>query len=583
MGGEEPLMVVLTREQLEDRLAALHRGSLELVRDLSRNAVLERIIHLAHEQAGAKYAALGMVDENGELVKFIPVGMSDDEISKMAHPPIGLGLIGALLAEAQTIRVPVIKEDNRSIGFPEHHPEMGSFLGVPITSGGRLLGQIYLTEKITGTQFTKEDEHVIETLAAYAAIAIENAHLYERVVKRDEILGQRNQDLSLLYDLAKTIAATMEVDEILEQTLSQVIDYLGVEAGEVFLREDGRRELRLAVHRGDVVEAFLTRDRLEVGECFVGRVARLGKTLVSTSLSEDIRFLRKEIIDAGFCCMACIPLKARRKVVGVLSVVSKEERKFSDREINLLESIGTWAGTAIENSRLQKQARRLAVLEERERIGMDLHDGIIQSIYGVGLALEYAFLAVEEDPLLSREKIEDSIEGLNATIRDIRAYVADLRPRQLRDEQLLEQGIDRLIKDFRAVSLTNATYSTAGDGLAELTKRNGLVLFHICQEALANVAKHAKAKNTDIHLWTTKDKVLLKVEDDGRGFEPDKVNEALGHGLSNMRRRTNKVGGEVEIESHLKKGTTITAWVPWEERASPEVEGNGTRKFNPFE
>ena len=576
-------MVVLTREQLEDRLAALHRGSLELVRDLSRNAVLERIIHLAHEQAGAKYAALGMVDENGELVKFIPVGMSDDEINKIAHPPKGLGLIGALLAGVQTIRVPVIKDDNRSVGFPEHHPDMGSFLGVPITSGGRVLGQIYLTEKVTGTEFTKEDEHVIETLAAYAAIAIENSHLYERVVKRDEILGQRNQDLSLLYDLAKTIAATMEVDEILEQTLSQVIDYLGVEAGEVFLREDGRRELRLAVHRGDVVEAFLTQDKLEVGECFIGRVARLGKTLVSTSLSKDIRFLRKEIIDAGFCCMACIPLKARRKVVGVLSVVSREERKFSDREINLLESIGTWAGTAIENSRLQKQARRLAVLEERERIGMDLHDGIIQSIYGVGLALEYAFLAVEEDPLLSREKIEDSIEGLNATIRDIRAYVADLRPRQFRDEQPLEQGINRLIKDFRAVSLTNATLSTAGDGLAELTRQNGLVLFHICQEALANVAKHAQAKNTDIHLWTTEDKVLLKVEDDGRGFEPDNVNETLGHGLSNMRRRANKVGGEVKIESRLTKGTTITAWVPWEKRTFLEVEGNGTRKFNPFE
>ena len=356
------------------------------------------------------------------------------------------------------------------MGFPEHHPEMGSFLGVPITSGGQLLGQIYLTEKETGEEFTEEDERVIETLAAYAAVAIKNSHLYESVVKRDEILAQQNQDLSLLNDLAKTIAATMEEEEILKQTLDQVINYLGVDAGEIFLREDGRRELRLAVHRGSSAEPFLTRDRLEIGECFVGRVAQFGKTMVSTTITKDIKFLRKEITDAGFCCLACIPLKARRKVVGVLSVVSREKRKFSEREVNLLESIGTWTGTAIENARLQNQARRLAVLEERERIGMDLHDGIIQSIYGVGLALEYAFLAVEEDPLLTREKIESSIEGLNATIRDIRAYVADLRPRQLRDEQPLEQGISRLVKDFRAVSLINATFSVVGDGLTKLPK-----------------------------------------------------------------------------------------------------------------
>jgi signal transduction histidine kinase len=583
MDGEEPYMVLLTREQLEERLAALHLASLELVRDLSRNAVLERIVNLAREQAGARYAALGMVDEDGELVKFIPVGITEDEINKMDHPPVGLGLIGALQEEKETIRVAVIHEDPRSVGFPDPHPEMDSFLGVPIISSGKLLGQIYLTAKEDGNEFTEEDELVIETLAAYAAVAIENASLYESVVKRDGKLAQRNQDLSLLNDLAKTIASSMEIEDILDQTLTHVIDYLGVEAGEVFLREDGRRELRLALHRGEASEAFLSRERLEVGECFVGRAALLGQTLVSTSLETDVRFLRKEILEAGFCCMACIPLKARRKVVGVLSVVSRETRKFSEREVDLLESIGTWAGTAIENSRLQEQGRRLAVLEERERIGMDLHDGIIQSIYGVGLALEYAYLSVEDNPTLTREKIDSSIEGLNAAIRDIRAYVADLRPRQLRDEQPLGKGMERLVKDFRAVCSTKATVSTVDDGLADLPRENSLALFHICQEALANVAKHAHAQNTDIHLWTTEERVLLKIEDDGRGFESQKIDETLGHGLSNMRRRVNKVGGEVEIASRPSKGTTITAWVPWDEMVPLEDETNGTRKYNPFE
>jgi signal transduction histidine kinase len=184
---------------------------------------------------------------------------------------------------------------------------------------------------------------------------------------------------------------------------------------------------------------------------------------------------------------------------------------------------------------------------------------------------------------LTREKIDNSIEGLNATIRDIRAYVADLRPRQFRDEQPLQEGIERLVADFQAVSNAKATITTVDDGLAELPRENSLALFHICQEALANVAKHAHAQNTDVHLWTTEDRILLKVEDDGHGFDTNSIVEPLGHGLSNMRRRVQKVGGEVEIVSQPMKGTTITAWVPWEEMLSVEDETNGTRKFNPFE
>ena len=168
-------MALLTREQLEERLAALHRASLELVRDLSLDAVLERIVYLAQEQADAAYAALGVVDDNGNLVRFIPVGMTPDEIKRMDHPPVGEGQIGALAIERRAIRVPDIQADSRSRGFPPGHPDMTSFLGVPILLGDKLLGQIYLTNKETYAEFTKSDEIVIETLAAYAATAITNA------------------------------------------------------------------------------------------------------------------------------------------------------------------------------------------------------------------------------------------------------------------------------------------------------------------------------------------------------------------------------------------------------------------------
>lgn len=567
-------MVTLTREQLEDRLAVLHQASLELVRDLSRNAVLERIVTLAREQVNARYAAIGMVDETGELVKFIPVGMEPSIIEKMAHPPRGLGLIGALREERRTILVPDINKDPRGVGFPAYHPAMRSFLGVPIMSGERLLGQIYLTNKQDGIEFTQDDALVIEMLAAYAAVAIENARLYAGVKDISGKLEQRNEDLSLLDDLAKTLAGSLEIDVILDKTLNRVIEYLSVEAGEIFLQESGTKNLRLALHRGEAAEAFWTRDRFVVGECFVGRAAQLGKVLISTDLEQDVRFLRRAVVDAGFTCLACIPLTARRNVVGAMTVASRAKREFTEREINLLEAIGAWAGTAIENAQLHRQARRLAVLEERERIGMDLHDGIIQSIYGVGLALEYARMAIDEDPDLTRDKISQSIEGLNEAIRDLRAYILDLNPRQLQSEETLKQGLQRLLAEFRANTLAEANLVTAEDGLVELPREHALAMFHICQEALANVAKHARARKAEVHLWTTEERALLEVIDDGRGFDVRKQNAALGHGLSNMVRRARKVGGDVEISSRPMGGTTVLAWVPWGQNGIPSDQSN---------
>jgi signal transduction histidine kinase len=405
-------------------------------------------------------------------------------------------------------------------------------------------------------------------------VAIENARLYAGVKDISGKLEQRNDDLSLLDDLAKTLAGSLEIDVILDKTLSRVIEYLSVEAGEIFLRESGTKNLRLALHRGEAAEAFWTRDRFVVGECFVGRAAQMGQVLISTNLEQDVRFLRRAVVDAGFKCLACIPLTARRNVVGAMTVASREQRDFTEREINLLEAIGAWAGTAIENAQLHRQARRLAVLEERERIGMDLHDGIIQSIYGVGLALEYARMAVDEDPDLTRDKISQSIDGLNEAIRDLRAYILDLNPRQLQNEETLKQGLQRLLAEFRANTLAEINLVTTEDGLIGLPREHALAMFHICQEALANVAKHARARKAEVHLWTTEERALLEVIDDGRGFDVRKQYATLGHGLSNMARRARKVGGDVEISSRPMGGTTVLAWVPWEQNGVPSDQSN---------
>lgn len=554
-------MVLLTREQIEARLVALHRASLELVSDLSLEVVLDQIARLAREQAGARYAALGVLDEDGKLVHFIPVGMTSDEIRQMAHPPIGLGLIGAIARERRTIRVPDMSQDDRSVGFPPDHPQMTSFLGVPILSGNQLLGQIYLTDKEDYTEFTRDDERVIEMLAAYAAVAIVNARMYNDLMERDKSLSQRNKDLKLLNDIGAMFAHTFEIDKILDKTLDYVMSYLDVEAGEVFLMEEDGLSLRMALHRGEDADAFWTKDQFRLGEGFVGLVAESGKPLVTNSLEQDVRFLRRQVVIAGFQCLACIPLIAHTNVIGVMGIASRKMQRLDPREINLLTSIGTWTGTAIENARLNQQGRRLAVLEERERIGMDLHDGIIQSIYAVGLALDYARMEVETNPDKALVKLEQAIGGLNSTIRDIRTYIMDLRPRQFRGVNLME-SLQRLIDETRTNTELEISLTGPDTGSVILPTAISTALFHISQEALANVAKHAEAHQVKMTLWTAQGRILMEVSDDGVGFDLSNTSLELGHGLANMRTRARKMGGDIEVNSEPGKGTKVLTWIP---------------------
>jgi len=378
--------MLLTREQLQERLIALHKASLELVKDVSLDHLLQQIAQVACEQSSADYAAVGVLDEKGGLKQFITVGMTQNEIHLIAHPPVGRGLLGALMDTQHPLRVPVIQEHPKSVGFPANHPVMIPFLGVPIRTSDSQVGQIYLTKKANAAEFTEDDERIIQMLAAYAAAAIQNARLHENT-------------------------------------------------------------------------------------------------------------------------------------------------------------------------------QRLAVLEERERIGMDLHDGIIQSIYGVGLSLESAFHALDDDPQDAKERLKRAMEGLNHAIRDIRSYILDLRPRKMGDEGLVA-GLKRLAAEFRANTFAEVRLTEPDSDLKELSQAEALTLFHICQEALANAAMHAKAKNVQISLWTTDDRVLMEINDDGNGFDMEKINATIGHGLANMQTRARSVGGDVDISSVLNEGSTILVWVP---------------------
>ncbi|HNC09677.1 MAG TPA: GAF domain-containing sensor histidine kinase [Anaerolineales bacterium] len=553
--------MLLTREQLQERLFALHRASLELVKDVSLETLLERIASTACEQAQARYAALGVLDDKGKLQNFIAVGMTRDEIKRIDHPPVGKGLIGELMNTETPLRVPVIQEHPRSSGFPDHHPHMSSFLGVPIRTTEKQLGQIYLTEKIDADEFSADDEMIIQMLATYAATAITNAHLIDHMKERDLELTRRNVDMSLLNGIASTLTSSLELDEILNKTLGLVMNYMRVESGEIFLLEEDKTTLRMVIHRGQAAEAFWTRNIFKIGDGFIGHAAEMREPLISHDLANDESFTRESIVKAGFQQIACIPLLSGDNLMGVMSVLTKSSTPFELRNTQMLTAVGTWAGLAIENARLHANARRLAVLEERNRIGMDLHDGIIQSIYGVGLALEGAQHTINEDPSSTKDKIDHAIHGLNQAIRDIRAYILDLRPRQLGNEGLMS-GIKRLIAEYRANTFSDVRFTSPDSDMKELTQTQSLALFHICQEALANAAKHAKAKTVQISLWTTDERALMEVHDDGKGFDTDQKHTFIGHGLANMQTRARAAGGDIDISSIPEKGTTVFVWVP---------------------
>jgi len=555
--------MLLTREELQERLIGLHRASLELVKDVSLETLLERIVSLACEQAGARYAALGVLDDEGKLKEFITSGMTAEEMKRIPHPPRGLGLIGALMrGDSGNIRLAEIADDPRSIGFPPGHAPMHSMLGVPIRQGGRQLGQIYLTEKVDGQEFTADDEKIIEMLAAYAGVAIDNARLYDRLQERDAALTRRNDQLALLNQVSSALASSLELEEILNKTLSLLMAHFKGEAGEIFLLEEDNETLRLVLHRGEAAEAFWTRSRFKIGEGMIGLAAETRQPVISSHLERDARVLRKAIIEAGFKQIACIPLTARGELVGVLNIATRSRRTISKSELQLLVSVSAGAGTAIENARLHSNARRLAVLEERERIGMDLHDGTIQSIYGVGLALENARLLLRENPQYAEERLVKAMEDLNRTIRDIRNYILDLRPRQLHGESLIE-GLGRLVSEFRAnTKLEVVLAGPKSEAILELPQMHAMALFHICQEALANVAKHANASRVAVDLWTTSDRVLLEISDDGSGFAFENASKTIGHGLANMQTRVANVGGDLDVTTAPGEGTTIFAWVP---------------------
>ncbi|MBI4769564.1 MAG: GAF domain-containing sensor histidine kinase, partial [Chloroflexi bacterium] len=271
-------------------------------------------------------------------------------------------------------------------------------------------------------------------------------------------------------------------------------------------------------------------------------------------------FLRPDVAEAGFCSFVSVPLESKNRVIGTLDLASRARREFSERDLNMLLAIGHQIGMAVENARLYERVGRLAILEERSRIGMDLHDGVIQSIYAVGLTLESARLALRDDPRSANESVGQAISALNDAIRDIRNFILDLRPQRFEGD--LDRGISRLVREFQANALVPVELSVNSEAVARLSPRVAQTLFLTTQEALANVARHARASRVWVGVTQEDGMVKLNISDDGRGFDLSGQPQTVGHGLANMRARAADLQGTFIIESSPGQGTALCLSIP---------------------
>jgi signal transduction histidine kinase len=306
-------------------------------------------------------------------------------------------------------------------------------------------------------------------------------------------------------------------------------------------------------------------ERPPQGKGLLGVLMRSTKPLRLRCLTDDPR-------SAGFCrnhpvmtSFLGVPIISKGVLLGMLYITDKiGADEFSDDDERLIVMLASHAAIAIENARLYQQVQRLAVLEERERIGMDLHDGIIQSIYAVGLMLEYSNLLLEEDATAAKAKLGQAIASLNEVIRDIRNYILDLRPQRFQGKDL-PGALFEMIRAFRANTLIQADLHVDVEGDLGLTQSQAAGLFHIAQEALANVAKHSRARLVSVVLSRDGDaQVALAIQDNGRGFDKSHIRTYAGHGLLNMEARARLLGGKLAVSSEAGLGTTVTVTVPIE-------------------
>ena len=539
----------------ENRLRALVEAGVALTSELSLDALLQRLVEAAAELTGARYAALGVIDRSGsELERFLTTGMDAETHAAIGELPRGRGILGVLISDDAPLRLHNLGEDPRSVGFPANHPPMSTFLGVPIHLRGVAYGNLYLTEKAGGGDFSEEDEELVGLLASQAAVAIENARLYEAATawsKQLESLNEVGNALATETDLARLL-------DLVARRLRELLDARLV----TVLLPSGADEFRFVAVAGEESERIIG-ETIPRSTSKTGRVLERGQSERVDSVLDDPDIDPHAARLLGASSGLWVPLLVRGRAIGVLAAHDKlgADVRFTDTDLRLAETFATRAALAVDLSeRIASDSLRRVVEAqelERRRLARELHDETGQALTSILLGLK----ALEErfDDPESRAATAELRELVVSTLQDVRRLAVELRPSALDDFGLVA-ALERLATSFAEQSGIAVDFQTSLAG-ERLSGEVETALYRIVQESLTNVVKHARARHVSILLTRTSGTIKAVIEDDGQGFDPAE-STLEGFGLVGMRERLALLGGRLLVESGGEAGTTIAAEVP---------------------
>jgi len=524
-----------------DRMRGLLEAVVAIGSGLDLESTLRRIVEAAVGLVDATYGALGVIgdDDGGKLrlAEFIPVGLNQDEIARIHHWPEGRGLLGLLIDDPRPLRLADIASHPASSGFPDGHPPMRSFLGVPVRVRDEVFGNLYLTDKRGGGEFTEYDEALLVALGAAAGVAVENARLYD-AARRQQRWIQASAEVTT------RLLSGSEPGEVLAGITRQALELSGADLAVLVLPGEDGRGLTVTHADGDGADAVRGLV-LPTGQSLSGQVLATGEPVTSEDFATDERAARAARAAMSQIGPAVVfPLGAPGNVRGVLTVGRRHGAlPFPQAQADVVASFAAQAGVALELAASRAEAERLSLYEDRDRIAQDLHDLVIQRLYATGMSLQATMSMVTRPEVANR--ITNAVDAMDETIKEIRTTIFQLQSRDTAAGPDLRGEILALVEEMTDM-LGFAPSLRLGAGLGgDISPEVADQALAALREALSNAARHANASQVDVTVDTGSDGALtVQVTDDGTGI-PDGGRRS---GLRNLASRAEKLGGELRLE-----------------------------------
>ncbi|OBG93778.1 histidine kinase [Mycobacterium sp. E3251] len=546
-------LVSRMHEQLDEMLAArdqmeqLLRVIVEIGAGLDLDATLHRIIAAARRLTSAPYGALAIRDPDGNLLSFVHEGMDADTVAKIGHLPVGKGLLSLSLMDTPALRMADLTAHPAAVGFPEHHPPMRGFLAVPITIRGTVFGNLYLTHVEPQRTFSESDEMAARALAFAAAIAIDNAQVFERERTAAKWMEASREITTALLSSAEPHRRPLQLIAERARALTDAEQAIVLVPADADVPEDEVDTLVVSAAVGAHADEVVGQ-RVPVDGSTSGAVFRSGEPLIT----ETLRYPIQAFTDVGQRPAILMPLRARDEVVGVIAIArGSHESPFDDSYLDLVSDFATHAAIALVLASARDDARQLTILAERERIAHDLHDHVIQRLFAAGMDLQ-GTLARARSPEVA-DRLNRTLDDLQTIIEEIRTTIFQLKspPGKNDFRQRIQQVVADLTENRDIVTTVrmHGPMTAVGGELADHAEA-------VSTEAVSNALRHSGASRLTVEI-SVADMFVLDIVDNGSGIPDGNTRRS---GLANMKRRAEQLGGACEITGPPEGGTRVH-WV----------------------